>query len=273
MPRYSFIVMERVSAFPSPEAFRRALQALRDCGYEGVELNLTEPLGVDLDLLEKWTRELQLQVPSFLTGEAYFEGLCLSSPDPEIRGSAVERLIRYLDVAERFGSILGVGLLQGLRRDEPNAAVANTRIQEGLCRFADAAEKRQIDIVLEPVNHLQVGFNNSVAEVRAMVTAVNSPRLRPMVDTLHMNIEESSLRRPILDCGKALRQVHLCESNGGAFGSGRVNFVEALAALHEIGYSGFASVKVYRHLDFETAARSSIEYLRRTEAEVDALPR
>lgn len=270
MLAYSFIVMDRVSAFRSPDEFRKALQIVRDCGYEGVELNLTEPLGVDADILEKWTRELRLEIPSFLTGEAYFDGLCLSSRDPEIRRRTVDRLIRYLDTAARFGSLLVVGLLQGLRRDEPDPEIANNRIAEGLRRFAEAAEKRNIDIALEPVNHLQVGFNNSVAEVRAMAAAVNSPRLRPMIDTLHMNIEESSLRQPILDCGPALRHVHLCDSNGGAFGSGRVDFGEALAALREIGYAGFASVKVYRHLDFEAAARSSIEYLRRTEAEVDA---
>ncbi len=120
MLRYSFIVMERVSSFPSPEALRKALQTLCDSGYEGVELNLTEPLGVELDVLERWTREMHLRIPSFLTGEAYFDGLCLSSPDGEIRRGAVERLIRYLDVAGRFDSILVVGLLQGLRRDEPD---------------------------------------------------------------------------------------------------------------------------------------------------------
>src|SRR5215470_2377871 len=99
MLRYSFIVMDRVSAFRSPEEFRDALQIVSDCGYEGVELNLTEPLGIDPGILEKWTRELHLEIPSFLTGEAYFDGLCLSSRDPELRRRTVDRLIGYLDVA------------------------------------------------------------------------------------------------------------------------------------------------------------------------------
>ena len=262
MIRYSFIVMQRLSAFPSPEAFRKALATLRDCGYDGVELNLTEPLGLDIDAVEKGVREFGLRIPSFLTGEAYFDGLCLSSPDADVRRATVARLIQYLDTAERFGSILVVGLLQGLRRDEPDPEVANVRIRDGLRRLADAAEARGIGVVIEPVNHLQVGFNNSVAEVRALIAAVNSPAIRPMVDTIHMNIEESSLVQPIIDCGPALRHVHLCESNGGAFGSGHVDFGKVLAALHEIGYDGFASVKVYRHQEFEAAAARSIEYLR-----------
>ena len=266
MLRYSFIVMDRLSSFPSPQAFHSALRTVRDCGYEGVELNLTEPSGLDLNVVGRWTRELNLRVPSWLTGEAYFDGLCLSSADPAIRRATVDRLIGYLDVAERFESILVVGLLQGLRRDEPDPAVAGSRIRDGLCRVAESAERKGIEIVLEPVNHLQVGFHNSVAEVKAMIAAVNSPSLKPMVDTLHMNIEEKSLRQPILDCGSALRHVHLCDSNGGAFGSGRVDFSEVLGALDDAGYSGFASVKVYRHLGFDAAARSSLEYLRKLEA-------
>ena len=91
-----------------PLGFQAALQTLRDCGYEGVELNLTEPIGIDLNQVASWTRELNLQVPSWLTGEAYSDGLCLSSADPAIRRATVERLIRYLDVAEQFGSILVV---------------------------------------------------------------------------------------------------------------------------------------------------------------------
>ena len=147
MIRYSFIVMQRLSAFPSPEAFRKALATLRDCGYDGVELNLTEPLGLDIDAVEKGVREFGLRIPSFLTGEAYFDGLCLSSPDADVRRATVARLIQYLDTAERFGSILVVGLLQGLRRDEPDLEVANVRIRDGLRRLADAAEARSIGVV------------------------------------------------------------------------------------------------------------------------------
>ncbi len=84
-----------------------------------------------------------------------------------------------------------------------------------------------------------------------------------MVDTIHMNIEDSSLTQPIRDCGADLRHVHLCESNGGLFGSGNIDFGPVLKALGEIGYGRFASVKVYRNATHREAARTSIEYLRR----------
>lgn len=261
MIRLSYILLQRLSDV-APEQLDRSLGILQECGYDGVEFNLTQKLGVSLDELERLTRKHQLAVPSFLTGEAYAEGLCLCSADAGVRDRTVQRLIGYLDVAQRFGSILVIGLLQGQIRDEPDATIANQRIADGLRQVADAAGAKGVDVVIEPVNHLQVGFNHSLAEVLALIEAISSSAVRPMVDTVHMNIEERSLTEPIRACGRSLRHVHLCESNGGQFGSGHVDFAAVRAALADISYDHFASVKVYRKLAFEEAARTSIAALR-----------
>jgi D-psicose/D-tagatose/L-ribulose 3-epimerase len=171
-------------------------------------------------------------------------------------------LIRYLDVAQRLGAFIVVGLLQGQRRDEPHEQLANQRIAEGLRQVAEAAERKGVDVVIEPVNHLQVGFNHSVAEVLRLIENIGSPAVRPMVDTVHLNIEEQSLTEPIIACGAALRHVHLCESNGARFGTGHIDFAAVRKTLNAVSYDGFASVKVYRKLFFDEAARSSMDVLR-----------
>jgi D-psicose/D-tagatose/L-ribulose 3-epimerase len=263
MTRLSYIVLPRLSAFASPNDLWRIFALLRECGYEGVEFNITEPLGIGPDELKRLLDEFGLVVPSFLTGEAYNDGLCLCSPQAETRARTVRRLISYLDTARQFNAVLVVGLLQGLRRDEPDPVVAQRRIVEGMKQVAAAAGSKGVELVIEPVNHLQVGFNNSVAEVLSLISAIGSPAVRPMVDTIHLNIEESSLTEPILACGQSLRHVHLCENNGGRFGTGHVDFAAVRQALEQIGYNGFASVKVYRQVDVEEAVRSSMEHLRR----------
>jgi D-psicose/D-tagatose/L-ribulose 3-epimerase len=262
MIRLSYIVLPRLAAFGSTAAIRDTFALLRDCGYAGVELNLTDPLGIDRGELLDLVAGAGLVVPSLLTGEAYQDGLCLSSPDAAIRDRTVQRLLGYLDVARHFDACLVVGLLQGLRCDEPDPIVANRRIIPCLKSVAEAAHAKSVDLVIEPVNHLQVGFNNSVAEVLALIDAIGSPAVRPMVDTVHLNIEERSLIDPILACGPALRHVHLCESNGGGFGTGHIDFAAVRRALEQIGYDRFASVKVYRNEPFEQAARSSLQCLR-----------
>ncbi len=261
MIRYSYMFIDTRAIFSGD--LSPTFDLVRSCGYEGVELNLFPGLIEQSDRLQQALDTNGLTVPSVLTGAAYNDGLCLSSADQSVRQGAVEYLLDCLEIAQRFQSILVVGLLQGLRSDEPDPVVANRRIVDGLQRVGASAEKLGVELVIEPINHLQVGFNNSVSEVRELIAAVGSPAFKPMVDTIHMNIEETSLTEPIHDCGAELRHVHLCESNGAALGSGHIDFAAVLRALNDIAYDGFASVKVYRMVGVEEAATASIEYLRR----------
>ena len=259
MFRYSFILIDFSAIERDVQA---ALTFLKTCGYAGVELNLTAHVLDRLDELEPILLSNELVVPALLTGAAYEEGLCLSSPDPGIRQRTVERLKSYLEVARRFSALLVVGLLQGLRRDEADTEVANQRIIAGLREVGLTALPQGVELVIEPVNHLQVGFNNSLAEVQQLIAAIDVPVFKPMLDTIHMNIEETSLTKPVYSCGRSLGHVHLCESNGGVLGRGHIDFKSVLRALKSVGYEGFASVKVYRKASLEEGALSSIEFLR-----------
>ncbi|MCY3772067.1 MAG: sugar phosphate isomerase/epimerase [Gemmatimonadetes bacterium] len=260
MDRLSFLIADPPSGWVG--SIEETFRFIRSAGYAGVELNLTTELAGRLDDIEDAAQANDLPVVSLLTGSAYEEGLCLSTPDASIRDRTVERLVEYMETAERFDAVLVIGLLQGLRSDEPDPAVANERIASCLEHVGREAETRGIDIVIEPVNHLQVGFNNSVEEVRRLILCTGSTSLRPMVDTIHMHIEEISPIQPIYDCGAGLRHVHLCESHGGLPGTGRIDFAAVLDALERIGYSHFASVKVYRKAGLCDAVEKSMAYLR-----------
>jgi sugar phosphate isomerase/epimerase len=260
MIHYSVILIDNPSKWG--ENIHDTLSFIRSCGYEGLELNLTPELVGRLDEIGDAAEKCDLVIPSFLTGAAYAEGLCLSSPRVDVRKRTVERLIGYLDFARRFNAVLVVGLLQGLRSDEPDTDTAQARIVEALKQVGAQAEKAGVDLVIEPVNHLQVGFNHSVREVRDLIEAVGSPAFYPMVDTIHMNIEETSLIQPVYDCGETLRHVHLCESHGGLPGTGHLDFHSVIQALNNIGYDRFASVKVYRKAGLREAAEKSMAYFR-----------
>ena len=261
MPSLSYILVERLDSFSSFEDLQSVLHHIKALGYGGVELNLTPNVGFEMDALAHFTESIQLPVVSFLTGANYFsEGLCLSSPDAGVRDRAVRRLQECAAVASQFGALLVVGQMQGFLSDEPDQSKGEARIESCLKRMVETTEQYGTTIAFEPVNHLQVGFHNTLEAVMALARRIDSPRFKPMLDSFHMNIEEVSLTEPIYRAGRDLAHFHLCESNGSFLGSGHLNLAAVFAALDKIEYRGFASVKVYRHA-WKLGAESSIRYL------------
>ena len=262
MPKLSYIAIGRPDSFGSFEEFAAVLRRVKDLGYQGVEFNLARAADLEVDALVRFLESIDLPVAAFMTGTNYFsEGLCLSSPQPAVRQRAVERLQESAVVAARFETILVVGQMQGFRSDEPDRAVAEARIEECLKQVVESAEREGVLVVLEPVCHLQTGFNNSLSEVMALVTRIGSACLKPMLDTFHMNIEETSMTEPIYRVGQDLGHFHLCESNGGRLGTGHLDFRSIFDALETIDYSGYVSVKAYRQ-SWPASAETSIRYLR-----------
>jgi sugar phosphate isomerase/epimerase len=261
MAKFSFIIVERPDAFGSFEQFAIALRRIKELGFRGVEFNLTGPSGYEVDAITRVAELIDLSVVSFLTGANYFgDGLCLSSPRDDVRRQAVARLQAYTQIAARFGALLVIGQMQGFLSDEPNRAVGEARIEECLKPVIEAAERNGTTIAFEPVNHLQAGFHNSLADVLAMAARLDSPCFRPMLDAFHMNIEEKSMIEPIHRAGHSLSHFHLCESNGSFLGTGHFDFRAILAALDNTRYAGYVSVKVYRE-PWDVAAPATMQFL------------
>lgn len=83
-----------------------------------------------------------------------------------------------------------------------------------------------------------------------------------MLDTIHLNIEERSILETIRTHGRCIRHFHLCETNGGLFGTGSLDFRGVLRMLEEVGYAHFVSIKIYRHADWEEAASKALLFVR-----------
>jgi sugar phosphate isomerase/epimerase len=258
--RFSFLFYEPIEDL---DELDRRMGLLAALGYGGVELSAFHPLPYPIEAVAGLAQKHGLPVVSMLSGWSYAgEGLCLCSPDQAVRDRAVGRLIEYAGQAAAVGALLVVGLMQGLRADEPDQARANPRIADALGRVCVSAERVGASLVIEPVNHLQVGFHHTTAEAEALADRVGSTALGVMLDTFHMNIEERSVFEAIRLHAPRARHVHLCETNGGPFGTGGLDFGRVLSALDQAGYDRFASIKVYRHQGWEEAARSSAAFLR-----------
>jgi sugar phosphate isomerase/epimerase len=263
LTQLSYILVDSPDSWGSFENFAAALRQIREFGFQGIEITISGPDLWQQDRLLEFVDSHDFPVVSLLTGSNYFqEGLCLCSPDEQVRRSAVERLQHYTSIAARFDALLVIGQMQGFPRDEPDQAVAKARIEESLKRITEAAEDRQVTVVLEPVNHLQVGFHHHLQDVLDLTRRIGSNCLRPMLDSFHMNIEETSLTEPILRAGTDLAHFHLCESNGSLLGSGNLDFPPIFQALESTAYAKWISVKVYRQ-PWARGAEAAVEHLRK----------
>jgi sugar phosphate isomerase/epimerase len=256
----SFLTYEPI---PQLTELAARMELVASLGYQGIELSAKHPADYPPEEVLALSQRFNLPVVSLLTGWSYaHEGLCLCSPTADLRDRAVERLIEYVEWAARLKAVLVVGLMQGLRSDEPNGVVATERIADCLRRVAGAAVENAATVVIEPVNHLQVGFHHTAGEVADLVRQVDSPGLSYMLDTIHMNIEERSILETIRAHGAQIRHFHLCETNGGPFGSGNLDFAAVLKALDQAKYDRFVSVKIYRRIAWDEAARQAAAFLR-----------
>jgi 5-keto-L-gluconate epimerase len=258
--KFSFLFYEPI---PDLQELDRRMARIAELGYDGIELAASHPVPYPPEDVLALSRKHRLPVVSMLSGWSYSnEKLCLASPRAEVRQRAVERLSEYAGYTARLGAVLVVGLMQGLRSDEADEVAAQERIAAGLQALAAAAATQDATVVLEPVNHLQVGFNHTAAEAAALVQKIGSPSLSYMLDTIHLNVEERSILDAMRLHAPRIRHFHLCETNGGPFGSGNLDFSSVLKTLKESGYAHFVSVKIYRKSTWEQAAAEAIEFIR-----------
>ena len=100
------------------------------------------------------------------------------------------------------------------------------------------AEKRGRQICLEPLNRFETDFINTCDQGLRMIKDVNSPALKLLLDTFHMNIEEKNQAKAIIKAGKHLGHFHACGCDRGTPGNDHIDWPDITQALKRIRYRG-----------------------------------
>ena len=109
---------------------------------------------------------------------------------------------------------------------------------EGMKKLSELAEPYQITLNLEVLNRFENHILNTAEEGVQFVTEVDRDNVKVMLDTFHMNIEETSISAAIRTVGNLLGHFHTGECNRMVPGQGRMPWREIAEALHEIQYDG-----------------------------------
>ena len=108
----------------------------------------------------------------------------------------------------------------------------------GVKEIAKMAEQRGITLGMEVLNRFEGYLLNTCEEALAFVNEVNSPAVKIMLDTFHMNIEEDNIASAIRLAGDKLGHLHIGEQNRKVPGKGSIPWNEIGFALREINYNG-----------------------------------
>jgi D-psicose/D-tagatose/L-ribulose 3-epimerase len=209
----------------------------------------------------------------------------VASADEGTRRKGLAFLRQMIDaIGEMGGGSLG-GITYGCWPATLPAGVTDKRpyVDRSIASMRQAvkaAEDKNVTLNLEVVNRFEQYLFNTCAEAVAYVDAVGSPNCRVMLDTFHMNIEESFAYEAIIKAKGKLGHFHIGENNRMPPGYGHIPWTEISSALRAIDYTGYVvmepfvmpggqvgrDIKVFRDLagslDLDAEARKALLFMR-----------
>lgn len=163
--------------------------------------------------------------------------------DDGIRGNGMDYVRHCIDAAKTVGATNVIGpLYSAVGRTWQSTEDERKRDTDLLVRQLKAlsqyAGDRGVGLAVEPLNRFETSFMNLASQAIDVVDRVDHPSCGILLDTFHMNIEERSIGDAIRAAGKRVRQIHTCENDRGAPGSGHVPWQEVATACRDIGFTG-----------------------------------
>lgn len=212
--RLGFDILE-VGAAPLPDYTPGQIRSLRDCAEKN-GIQLTAGYGPTYDHN-------------------------MGSSDPAVVKNAVEWYKRLFDVMAQLDMHLIGGALYSywpVNFDSAHKAEDWKRSVEGMQTLAPIAKQYDINLGMEVLNRFESHILNTAEEGVSFVTEVAQDNVKVMLDTFHMNIEETSIADAIRTAGSLLGHLHTGECNRMVPGKGRIPWREIGEALRDIQYDG-----------------------------------
>lgn len=225
-------------------SFAEKMRNMEQYGFEGVELNggaLNDPAG--FAERKAVLRDSPVRASSICGG-------CpaeLVHADSKRRQACADALKRHLEFAAELGAVgpITVPIFNGNDR-LPDMSPWKSRAQAEkellmamLQSLLPHAEQAGAAILLEPLNRYEANCLPRQSDGAEIVRALNSPGLRLMSDVFHMHIEETDSPATLRAVGDCIGHVHLADNTRLEPGSGDIDFQAIMAALKEVGFTGY----------------------------------
>jgi 5-keto-L-gluconate epimerase len=194
------------------------------------------------ELLNKYS----LTVSGFRTGLIYGElGFGFSHPDIANRTAAVEAVCSAIDLTAMFpGAKTLNGLVQGPPVEGNTITETKRYVEDCIRQCIEYMGKYECFFCVEPVNRYELSYNNTLDEVMEMISRIGSSKLQLLIDTFHMNIEETNMLETVQRNSQYIGAVHFMDSNRLPPGYGHSTLMKIYNTLEEEGYDGYYTIEM-----------------------------
>lgn len=218
-----------------------------ELGFDVLEICVEDPTTVSGGSLRQAAAEAGVSVS--LCG-AFGPDRDVSHDHADGRRRGLEYLKQCIDIAAEAGAPNVIGPMYsavGKARLVPENEREQQRkwAAEGLRAAGEYAAERGVGLAIEPLNRFETDLVNTTAQGLDLCDRIGLDNVGLLLDTFHMNIEEQSLPEAIRAAGSRLRQLHACENDRGAPGSGHIDWDGVFGAVRDIGFNGLVAIEAF----------------------------
>lgn len=227
-----------VWASPFSDATLGLLGKAARMGFDLFEICVEDPETIHPDRIVPALQEAGIGA---LVCGAFGPARDISSEDPGLRGQGVAYIKRCVDIAVALGSDMVSGPMYSatgkarLQSAEEKSrqwgwAVDNMRV------CAAYAADRGIKLAVETLNRFETDFLNTVDQGLEFLDAIGAANVGLLLDTFHMNIEETNTPAALRKAGKRLFNFHACSNTRGTPGRDDIDWPGIKKVFADIGY-------------------------------------
>ena len=220
---------------------------IKSYGYDAVEIPVEDPALIDIDWVKKALADNGL---SPVICGAFGPSRDLTHEDPAFHQTCFDYLDSCFEIASELGADFVAGPMYSAvgkarlvspeqKKIEWNRAVTNLR------KVCNTAAKHGLEIAIETLNRFETDLINTAAELKQLITDINEPQAKAILDGFHMNIEEPSIEEAIKAVGDKLIHVQVSENYRGTPGTGQTNWAAWKRGLEAVNYQGYVSIESF----------------------------
>jgi sugar phosphate isomerase/epimerase len=262
-----------IDSFSKIESLENTIKSLVELGINNIELSgdpsnsysrknleLFNTFSISvLGVTGKWTSAKGMITPILLTS------------DPQILSYSKNYIKECIKMCNFFGgSIFNVCLLSDydLKIDWNHEMIPNKEKKKLLKKSVSILSELTsfskdfgVYLLLEPLNRYSTPFCNNAADAIYVTTTLNNEYFSILLDTYHMNIEETDFSDSIIKSKNFLKHIHFADNNRKMPGLGHINFDFILKTLKMIQYNNYIGLEPIVDRNYKVEIKQGLFFL------------